>query len=403
MEYTRLVGWDVHAATIAVAHAVPGRGPATFEGTLRTDPGVVHRWVERQPDRATLLVCYEAGPSGYGWARQLAAGGLACEVVGPGARARQSHRPRQDGPAAEVVRDLVRARTRAVQDQTRVRHRVKSALLRWGVHPAADRAAWSAPYLAWLRAYVPADAARAAAWTELLGTLEEADARVRRLTAALEARWPQHPLAPLIRALQALRGINWLTAVIVLAELGDGAQFAHPRALMAFWGLVPTETSSGARLALGGCDRDKPGLCRLRCAARRPRAQTGSGCPMVRRVGVRALGNFTQVPKHASQDRKTSLTVASGTPNSSHRAAMTCRAASAPCSAASATERWSTASSSRAARCQGRSVVGSHRVYTPFEVCGWLRPNGGGTKRHTCGVCVRARGRSASRLGTGHC
>ena len=88
MEDTRFVGWDVHGATMAVAQAAPGRGPATFEGTLATDPAVVRRWVERQPDRATLRVCYEAGPTGYGWARQLAAWGVACEVVAPGAGAR---------------------------------------------------------------------------------------------------------------------------------------------------------------------------------------------------------------------------------------------------------------------------------------------------------------------------
>ena len=275
MEYTRFVGWDVHGATIAVAHAVPGRGPAIFEGTLPTDPVVVRRWVERQPDRATLRVCYEAGPTGYGWARQLAAWGVACEVVAPGLvpvkatdRVKTDRRDaiklaealragtltpvRVPSPPEEAFRDLVRARTTAVQDQTRVRHRVKSALLRWGVRPPADRRPWGAPYLAWVRAYLPEDPARATSWGELLGTLEEADARVRRLTAALEARWPQHPLAPLIRALQALRGINWLTAVILVAECGDGAQFAHPRALMSFWGLVPTEASSGATQHRGG-------------------------------------------------------------------------------------------------------------------------------------------------------
>ena len=275
MEYTRFVGWDVHGATIAVAHAVPGRGPATFEGTLATDPAVVRRWVERQPDRATLLVCDEAGPTGYGWARPLAAWGVVCEVGAPGLvpvkatdRVKTDRRDaiklaealragtltpgRVPSPAEEAFRDLVRGRTTAVQDHTRVRHRVKSALLRWGVRPPADRAPWGAPYLAWVRAYVPEDAARAAAWTELRGTREEADARVRRLTAALEVRWPQHPLAPLIRALQALRGIHGLTAVILVAEGGDGAQFVHPRALMSFWGLVPTEASSGATQHRGG-------------------------------------------------------------------------------------------------------------------------------------------------------
>lgn len=84
MEYTRYIGWDVHAATIAVAVAEAGRRPASFEETILADEGTVRQWVRRQADRATMLVCYEAGPTGFGMARLLGTLGVACQVIAPG-------------------------------------------------------------------------------------------------------------------------------------------------------------------------------------------------------------------------------------------------------------------------------------------------------------------------------
>ncbi len=81
--------------------------------------------------------------------------------------------------------------------------------------------------------------------------MEEADDRLQRLTQAIREAWPEHPLARLIQALQALRGIDWLTAATLVAECGDFSQFQHPQ-LMAFLGLVPTESSSGETRHQGG-------------------------------------------------------------------------------------------------------------------------------------------------------
>lgn len=84
MEYTRFVGWDIHPATILVAVADAGRDPAHFEGALPATPEAVRQWVRRQPDAPTLLVCYEAGPTGYEIARLLIDLGVTCQVVAPG-------------------------------------------------------------------------------------------------------------------------------------------------------------------------------------------------------------------------------------------------------------------------------------------------------------------------------
>ncbi len=81
-KYTRFVGFDVSAETIAVA--APGRTPAEDAGVLAADAAAVRKWVMRQPDRGALLVCCEAGPTGFGLQRQLATLGVACQVIAPG-------------------------------------------------------------------------------------------------------------------------------------------------------------------------------------------------------------------------------------------------------------------------------------------------------------------------------
>lgn len=278
MEYTRFIGWDVHAATIAIAVAEAGRRPAHFEGTVPATAEAVRQWVRHQVDVSTVVVCYEAGPTGFEMARLLDELEVACHVIAPGLVPKKAtDRIKTDRRDAmklaealragtltpvriptrpeEAFRDLVRARLRAIDDQSRIRHRIKSALLRWGIHVPVTRQAWTAPYVAWIRAWKPVDDPRGQAWAELLHQLEEADARVQRLTVAIKTAWPQHPLARLIRALQALRGIDWLTAATLVAECGDFSQFSHPRKLMAFLGLVPSESSSGASRHQGGLSK----------------------------------------------------------------------------------------------------------------------------------------------------
>ncbi len=147
--------------------------------------------------------------------------------------------------AEEAFRDLVRARTMAVQVRQRARQRVQSTLLRWDPRPPERPAAWGPAYRSWLQQVTPTPAPREPVWAEFLSPWAEADTRVDRITRPLAAAWPAHPLAPSMRAWPGLRGIAGLTAATLAAEFGDLASFPHPRPVMAWVGLVPTETSSG--------------------------------------------------------------------------------------------------------------------------------------------------------------
>lgn len=146
----------MHAETIVVAEALPGRGPARDLGALPHTFEAVRRWIERQPDRKTRCIAYEAGPTGFGLARWCAELGVTGWVVAPGlvprrptdrvTTDRRDARPlaldlrtglltpiRVPTAEEEAFRDLVRARTRAVDDRRHVEPRIRSTLLRWGI------------------------------------------------------------------------------------------------------------------------------------------------------------------------------------------------------------------------------------------------------------------------------
>jgi transposase len=109
------------------------------------------------------------------------------------------------------------------------------------------------------------------------------------MTEAVKRSWPDHPLAPLMRALQGLRGIDWLTAATVVAECGDFSQFAHPRQVMSFLGLVPTEASSGATRRQ--CGLTKTGNAHVRRVLIQS-AHTYRFTPSLHGVGRATLGRF---------------------------------------------------------------------------------------------------------------
>ena len=167
----------------------------------------MRQWIRRQADPKTLLVCYEARPTGFELASLLQTLDVACQVIAPGLVPKKaSDRVKTDcrdalrlaealragtltpvripTRAEEAFRDLVRARSVAVEDQTSVRHRAKSALLRWSVTVPEGRRACTGRYVAWIRQWKPENPPRQEAWAESVSQLEEVDDRGRETVVA---------------------------------------------------------------------------------------------------------------------------------------------------------------------------------------------------------------------------
>jgi transposase len=153
---------------------------------------------------------------------------------------------RVPGAADEAVRDLVRAREDAVRECRNARHRLKALLLRNGI-TYAGKSSWTAAHLRWLATLKLEHVAQQIGFQEYLHAITETTARIARLEQALRDTLPEWSLKPLVQALQAMRGVQLIAAMTLVAELQDFLRFDSARQLMAYVDLVPGEHSSGPK------------------------------------------------------------------------------------------------------------------------------------------------------------
>ncbi len=270
------VALDVAKSKNAVALAEAGRsGEVRYLGEIPNTDAATRKLVTKLSARyQRVTVCYEAGPTGYGLYRLVRSLGHACIVVAPslipkrpGDRVKTNRRDaiglvkllRAGELTAvwvpdrqhEAMRELVRARTAAQKDLRSKRQQISGFLLRLGLH-YPGRKTWGKAHLNWLVSVKLAYREQRMAFEELLLAMRQAAERTERLEQAIRETVPDWSLAPVVVALQAMRGIDLITAVGVLAELGDLSRFEHPRQLMGYLGLVPSEHSTGDRVRQGG-------------------------------------------------------------------------------------------------------------------------------------------------------
>lgn len=273
---TRFLGLDVHADTIAVAIAEDGRdGEVRSHGIIANEPGAIRKLIQKL-GKEGLRACYEAGPTGYVVYWQLTELGVDCDVIAPtlipekiGDRVKTDRRDAiklarcfrageltkvwVPDPAHEALRDLVRAREAAKQDQHRARQRLGKFLLRSGRRPPKGMASWGTAQLEWIRAQKFEHVAQQATMTDYLSEVDHGAERILRLEKSIdEAVQVASPMVKaVIEGLQALRGVAKLTATTIAVEVGCFSRFALAKQLMAYCGAVPSEHSSGRSRRLG--------------------------------------------------------------------------------------------------------------------------------------------------------
>jgi transposase len=276
-EKLRFLGLDVHAETIAVAVA-EANGEIRSLGTIGNREDSIRKFIKKLGPPEQLRACYEAGPTGFVLYWQLTQLGVECAVVAPtlvpkkpGDRVKtdrrdalklaRSHRSGDltavwvPDEASEALRDLVRQREAAKQDQLRARHRLTKFLLRTGQRSPLGLKAWTERYMRWLAQVRYTQPAQEVTRRDCMNEVEHMSARVKRLEEAILEVVKQAPQAmqELIGGLQALRGIAHISAVTIAAELGNvSSRFESARKLMGYSGVFPSENSSGNRIRKGG-------------------------------------------------------------------------------------------------------------------------------------------------------
>ncbi|MBM3508430.1 MAG: IS110 family transposase [Alphaproteobacteria bacterium] len=280
------VGLDVHKDSIAVAHAAGGSAePPVFVGAIGPRQADIDQLLRRlQGKTSALTFAYEAGPCGYGLHRYLTGKGVACQVVAPSLIPKKpGDKVKTDGRDAvelarllrsgdltavyvpsvedEALRDLCRARDAARVTGKDAKLRLKAFLLRLGRH-YVGRATWNDAHRRYLAKVVCPTPAQQIVFQESVRSVDEQVDRLQRLEGELLERAPAWRLYPVVQALQALRGVQFLTAITGVAELGDLTRFDNPRQLAAFVGLIPSEYSSGGSRRQGGITKAGNGRAR---------------------------------------------------------------------------------------------------------------------------------------------
>ena len=280
------IGIDVAKLRNAIAIADAGRdGEVRFFGEVDASNSGMRHVVQRisaKFDRAHF--CYEAGPTGYGLYRLIKKLGHDCIVAAPslipkkpGDRVKTNRRDavglakvlRAGELTAvwvpderhEAMRDLSRAREAARKDLKGKRQQVSSFMLRLGRHFPGKKT-WGPAHMNWLMLQKIEHREQRIVLEELLGAVRQESERVERLEQAIRDAVPEWSLAEVVTALQAMRGIDLVAAVTVLAEIGDLSRFQNPRQLMGYLGLVPSESSTGDTVNRGGITKAGNGRAR---------------------------------------------------------------------------------------------------------------------------------------------
>ena len=303
---TKYVGLDVHKDSISIAVAEEGRLEPRFLNRIPSCHTRLLRVLRTLGALESLHCVYEAGPTGYGLHRLLTEKGVRCEVVAPseipmkkGKRVKTdridaislAHHLRAGNLVSirvpdeevEAMRDLVRARDDTKTVEKSAKHRLSKFLLRHG-RSYPGKTNWTNMHLDWIRKQDFEHEAQERVLREYLCAVEQAREQLERLGDVLARLVEGCKLAPLIKALQAMRGIQLLTASSIAFELIDLKRFPTAPKLMSYLGLVPSEDSSGGR--------------------RRQGAITKAGNKHIRRLLTEAAWNSRHKPKRTIHLRK---------------------------------------------------------------------------------------------------
>jgi len=274
-EGTTYVGLDAHQES--TNGAIILASGEVVEDRFATTPDGIRRWARRLKRRCEgrILCCYEAGPLGYALQRTLVSLGLECIVIAPslipskpGDRIKTDRRDalklaellaaglltevHVPTPEQEAVRDLCRARESVKGDQKRIQHRLSKFLLRRGIRWVQGRKMWTRAHREWLHGRRLEHVADQDILDDHLLALEQNEGRLTALDEKLAHGSTEEPYTEPVAWLRCFRGIDTLTALSVVVKIHDWRRFPSPRALMAYLGMVPSESSSGGKTQRGG-------------------------------------------------------------------------------------------------------------------------------------------------------
>ena len=275
-QFSKYVGLDAHKDTIAVSVADAVGGRARFYGEVANTQAALKKLMRRlSPDGEVVSYCYEAGPCGYGIYRQITQSGHECHVVAPsliptrpGDRVKTDRRDSEalarlhrageltavwvPDEEQEAMRDLTRAREDMKHLERQSKQRLVAFLMRHGHNYEPGKTKWTQTHWRWLERLTFTQPVQQIVLQEYIDNVKQHQQRIAELEQEMANALQEWQLASVVEGLMALRGCRLITAMTIVAELGDISRFDSPRQLMAYLGLVPSESSSGPTKRRGG-------------------------------------------------------------------------------------------------------------------------------------------------------
>lgn len=298
----RYVGLDVHKDSITIAIADEGQEKARLLATVSSDSNILLKKLRKIASTGDLQCCYEAGPGGYSLFRALSSAGIDCRVIAPSLVPKKSgKRVKTDridavnlahylrsGDLVEIwipdsktesIRNLVRLRDDARIARQKARQQLNQFLLRKG-HVYPNKSRWNKSHIRWICVQHFEEDGDNIVLADYQRTVEQINSRIENIEKEFHFQCESWELNPLVANLQALRGIGFLSAIGIAAETGDLRRFSSAGKLMAYYGLVPSEHSSGPREKRGSI--------------------TKCGNHFVRRILVEAAWHYRHKPRNSS-------------------------------------------------------------------------------------------------------
>ena len=293
------IGIDAHKKDHFISMRKPGE-EKPIEWRVANEAGAVRKMIRKilREHGSAVLACYEAGPCGYALQRWIEAAGMRCIVVAPslipvkpGERVKTDRRdarklaellmaglltevvpPAED---EEAVRDLCRYRCGVQKDLTRCRHRMSKFLLRRGIF-FREGNNWTDKHRRWLKRLEFKLISERIVFAEALQSIELNEEKLKSLDGEVEFFARQEVYSKYVNYLRCFRGIDTVSAMVILTELHGIERFRHPRNLSSYIGLVPGEHSSGERTFRGPITR--------------------AGSPILRRIIIEAAQQYRRRP-----------------------------------------------------------------------------------------------------------
>lgn len=269
------VGMDVHKDNVRIAVLKGTEKDTVFEATVKNDIPKIVKIVAGYQAKGNVISGYEAGCMGYTLQRSLAERKIECRIIPPNKVDRKGNTKiktdardailiarmlkNNEGdsiyiPTAddEAARDIMRCREDIKSDQQRTKQRLMKFLLRLGFIYDREKRAWTKAHRVWMKHLVFAHSLQTETFNQYFCHLEELENRLERIEANIITVAESEPYKARVSVLRCFKGIDYITALSYVCEIGDYRRFRSAAAFMAYIGLVPSEYSSGSKRRQGG-------------------------------------------------------------------------------------------------------------------------------------------------------